>query len=82
LLFQKDLTPEGLARVFADFTFELGPQVQEPETFLRRKRGDCADFSNLASAVLTRLWRSAKFRGRGDLTLLCSDGGEHSCSRE
>jgi site-specific recombinase XerD len=28
------------------------------------------------------LWRSAKFRGRGDLTLLCSDGGEHSCSRE
>ena len=29
-----------------------------------------------------QVWRSAKFRGRGDLTLLCSDGGEHSCSRE
>jgi hypothetical protein len=53
LLNQKDLTPEGLARGFADFAFELRPQVQEPETFLQRKRGDCADYSKLASTVLT-----------------------------
>jgi Transglutaminase-like domain len=52
LLDQKGLTPEGLARGFADFAFELLPQVQEPETFLQRKRGDCADYSNLASTVL------------------------------
>jgi hypothetical protein len=52
LLDQKDLTPDGLARVMADFSFELAPQVQEPEIFLRRKRGDCADFANLASLVL------------------------------
>jgi hypothetical protein len=54
LLNQKDLTPEGLARVFANFDFELAAKVQEPETFLQRKRGDCADFSNLASTVLAR----------------------------
>ena len=53
LLTQKDLTPEGLVRVFADFAFELKPQLQEPESFLLLKRGDCADFSNLASTVLT-----------------------------
>jgi hypothetical protein len=54
LLNQKDLTPEGLARVFANFDFELAARVQEPETFLQRKRGDCADFSNLASTVLSK----------------------------
>jgi len=53
LLNQKDLTPEGLARVFANFVFELRPQLQEPETFLQRKSGDCADYSNLASTVLS-----------------------------
>ena len=53
LLNQKDLTPEGLARGFADFAFELRPQVQGPDVFLQRKRGDCADYSNLASTVLT-----------------------------
>jgi hypothetical protein len=54
LVNRKDLTPERLARVVADFAFELAPQVQEPETFLQRKRGDCADFANLASVVLNR----------------------------
>jgi hypothetical protein len=53
LLAQKDLTPEGLARVVADFAFEAAPRVQAPETFLQRKCGDCADFANLASLVLT-----------------------------
>jgi hypothetical protein len=53
LLGQKDLTPEGLARVISDFSFEITPQLQEPNSFLRRKCGDCADFANLASLVLT-----------------------------
>jgi hypothetical protein len=53
LLDQKNLTPEALARVAANFTFELNPQLQAPETFLQRERGDCADFANLASIVLT-----------------------------
>jgi hypothetical protein len=54
LLNQKDLTPESLARGFADFAFELRPEVQEPDVFLERKRGDCADYANLASTVLTQ----------------------------
>jgi hypothetical protein len=52
LLNQKDLTPEGFARVCADFAFELAPQVQAPDAFLKRKCGDCVDFSSLASTVL------------------------------
>jgi site-specific recombinase XerD len=40
------------------------------------------DWENSRIAIRGKVWRSAKFRGRGDLTLLCSDGGEHSCSRE
>ena len=51
---QKDLTPSKLARAIADFTFELAPQVQDPDAFLQRKRGDCADFANLASIVLAQ----------------------------
>jgi len=54
LLVQKDLTPEGLAHVIADFSFELTPRLQEADSFLQRKRGDCADFANLASLVLNR----------------------------
>lgn len=50
---QKDLTPEKLIRSFAGFTFELSAEPQDAETFLRRKRGDCDDFANLASRILT-----------------------------
>jgi hypothetical protein len=51
---QKDLTPDGLTRFFADFTYELADRVQSPETFLSRKRGDCDDFARLVSTVLER----------------------------
>jgi hypothetical protein len=51
---QKGITPDGLTRFFADFTYELAERVQSPETFLSRKRGDCDDFSRLVSAVLER----------------------------
>jgi hypothetical protein len=54
LLEQKDLTPQGLAHVISDFSFELTPRLQEADSFLQRKRGDCADFANLASLVLSR----------------------------
>ncbi len=51
---QKDLTPEGLVHFFADFTFELGDQVQDGKTFVQRKRGDCDDFAKLVSEILGR----------------------------
>jgi len=50
---QKDLTPENLIRSFAGFTYELNAEPQDAETFLQRKRGDCDDFANLASRLLT-----------------------------
>jgi hypothetical protein len=49
---RKDLTPESFIRSFADFTFELGDCVQDPEAFLQRRRGDCDDFASLAAAIL------------------------------
>ena len=68
---QKDLTPESFIRSFADFTFELGDQVQDPETFLQRKRGDCDDFASLAATVL---------KGRGynpKVVVVMMDGATH-----
>lgn len=50
---RQDLTPESLLHSFADFSFELGDRVQDPETFLERKRGDCDDFARLAASLLT-----------------------------
>jgi len=47
------VTPEMVANEVAGFSFELTPQLQAPDAFLQRKRGDCADFANLASLVLT-----------------------------
>ncbi|HEY3860281.1 MAG TPA: transglutaminase domain-containing protein [Verrucomicrobiae bacterium] len=54
LLNQKDIKPEAVARAVSDFAFELAPKVQEPDAFLQRKRGDCADFSKLAATVLSQ----------------------------
>jgi hypothetical protein len=48
-----DLTPGRLIRFFADFSYELSERVQDGETFLQRKRGDCDDFAKLADKLLT-----------------------------
>jgi hypothetical protein len=46
------LTPERLMGYFADFKFELSPQVRQPETFLANHSGDCDDFATLAADLL------------------------------
>ena len=46
------LTPERLMGYFADFKFELGRQVRQPETFLANRSGDCDDFATLAADLL------------------------------
>jgi len=48
------LTPEKLIRTFADFKFEPGRTVREPEVFLQRRCGDCDDFATLAADLLRR----------------------------
>ncbi len=50
---QKELTPESLLRSVAGFAFELGAQPQDPDAFLKRRRGDCDDFAQLANRLLT-----------------------------
>jgi hypothetical protein len=51
---RKDLTPEQLIRTFADFKYELSDRLQDAETFLTRKRGDCDDFATLAASLLSQ----------------------------
>jgi hypothetical protein len=50
---QKELTPESFIKQFSDFKFELAADIQEPDRFLERRRGDCDDFARLASQVLS-----------------------------
>ena len=50
----QELTPQRLLSRFADFAYELGDELQDAETFLRRRRGDCDDFAHLASRLLTQ----------------------------
>ena len=49
---EPNLTPERLMAHFADFKFELGRQVRQPEAFLASRCGDCDDFATLAADVL------------------------------
>ena len=47
-------TPEHFAHRFANFKFEYHAEVQDPDVFLKTKKGDCDDFATLADDVLTR----------------------------
>ena len=49
---EANLTPERLMTHFADFKFELGRKVRQPETFLANRAGDCDDFATLAADLL------------------------------
>lgn len=46
------LTPEKFGALFSDFKFEFLEEVQEYDTFLARKSGDCDDYATLAAYVL------------------------------
>ncbi len=48
----KNLTPERLIKYFADFEFNLGREVRQPDLFLEKKAGDCDDFATLAADLL------------------------------
>jgi hypothetical protein len=54
------LTPERLMAYFADFKFEPGRQVRQPETFLASRAGDCDDFATLAADLLREKGYSAR----------------------
>ncbi len=52
LLTERDLTPKRFAARFETFEYEFAPEVQLPDTFLQREKGDCDDYAILADHVL------------------------------
>lgn len=52
LLTERDLTPKRFADRFETFEYEFAPEVQLPDTFLQREKGDCDDYAILADHVL------------------------------
>jgi hypothetical protein len=60
LLDDPKLTPKRFASSFESFAYEFGAEVQDPDVFLARKRGDCDDYAMLADYVLHRHGYSTK----------------------
>lgn len=54
LLADTKLTPKRFAALFESFEYEFAPEVQDPDVFLRSKRGDCDDYAVLGDYVLRR----------------------------
>jgi hypothetical protein len=54
LLADGKLTPKRFANRFEDFDFEYHPEVQPPDQFIARQKGDCDDYAILADYVLKR----------------------------
>jgi hypothetical protein len=52
LLSDAKMTPKRFANRFEDFDFEYHAEVQPPEQFLARQRGDCDDYAILADFIL------------------------------
>jgi hypothetical protein len=60
LLSDPKMTPKRFAGRFANFDFEYNVAVQNPDVFLSRQKGDCADYAILGDFVL----RQKKFQTR------------------
>ena len=54
LLADAKMTPKRFANRFEDFDFEYHPEVQPPDLFLARQKGDCDDYAILGDYVLKR----------------------------
>jgi hypothetical protein len=54
LLADGKMTPKRFANHFADFDFEFHPEVQRPEEFIARQKGDCDDYAILGDYILKR----------------------------
>jgi hypothetical protein len=52
LLADSKMTPKRFASHFDEFDFEYNLRVQNPDAFLRRQKGDCADYAILGDYVL------------------------------
>jgi hypothetical protein len=68
------LTPETFASYFSDFEFKFHDDVQDHETFLASKSGDCDDYATLAADVLRRSGYTPRLiavRMKGETHVVC-----------
>jgi hypothetical protein len=68
------LTPEKFASHFADFEFKFHDDVQDHDTFLASKSGDCDDYATLAADILGRngyTTRLIAVRMKGETHVIC-----------
>jgi hypothetical protein len=68
------LTPETFAAYFSDFEFKFHSEVQNHDTFLATKSGDCDDYSTLAADILGRngyTTRLIAVRMKGETHVVC-----------
>jgi hypothetical protein len=68
------LTPETFASYFADFDFKFHEEVQDHDTFLKTKSGDCDDYATLAADILGKngyTTRLIAVRMKGETHVVC-----------
>lgn len=69
-----DLTPERFAEFFSDFKFKFHDDVQDFDTFVATKSGDCDDYATLAADVLSQHGYTPRLiavRMKGETHVIC-----------
>ncbi|MBA4150225.1 MAG: hypothetical protein H0X66_19115 [Verrucomicrobia bacterium] len=69
-----DLTPEKFASLFSDFKFRFHDEVQDFQTFLSSKSGDCDDYATLAAEILSERGYTPRLiavRMKGETHVVC-----------
>ncbi|MFN7141602.1 MAG: transglutaminase-like domain-containing protein, partial [Limisphaerales bacterium] len=69
-----NLTPEKFASLFSDFKFKFHEEVQDFQTFLSSKSGDCDDYATLAADVLSKHGYTPRLiavRMKGETHVVC-----------
>jgi hypothetical protein len=68
------LTPERFAQYFSDFKFKFHDDVQDFDTFVTSKSGDCDDYATLAADVLSKHGYTPRLiavRMKGETHVVC-----------
>jgi hypothetical protein len=68
------MTPERFAQYFNDFKFKFHDDVQDFDTFVTSKSGDCDDYATLAADVLSRHGYTPRLiavRMKGETHVVC-----------
>ncbi len=69
-----DLTPDKFASLFSDFKFRFHEEVQDFQTFITTKSGDCDDYATLAADVLSKRGYTPRLiavRMKGETHVVC-----------